>query len=98
VRTQIPFNRLKREELDIIDEIATRALDLARDANVRIKKQEIVMDIAACHLVACPLDLYRMLVADAGNFGHDVFGIRKHLNRESLQMMDCFIPRFARVA
>lgn len=98
MRTQIPFNRLKREELDIIDEIATRALDIANDANVRIKKQEIVMDIAACHLVACPLDLYRMLVADPSNFAHDVFGIRKHLNRESLQMMDCFIPRFARVA
>lgn len=53
------------------------------------------MDITAAHKV-CPLKLEQLLAADDANFSHDVFGIRRHLNRETLQIEDYFLPRFAR--
>lgn len=95
---KIPFDKLSREEFDLIEEIAARALDLAHrvDEKFKVKKMDLVMDLAACHLVTCPLDLYRLFVADEGNFGHDVFGIHRHINRENLKMNDCFLPRFAK--
>jgi hypothetical protein len=57
------------------------------------------MDITACHANGCKLDLAKLLGADDGNFGHDVFGIRRHLDRAdgsptAGQLLDCFVPRF----
>jgi len=96
-KTKMSFENLTREEIDLIDEIATRACDIARlDVGVSIKKAEMFMDLVACHTVACPLNLYRFFVADRSNFAHDAFGIRRHINRETFQLEDCFIPRFAK--
>jgi hypothetical protein len=53
------------------------------------------MDITACHLNGCPLRLGELLGADDANFAHDVFGIRRHLNRETGKLEDCFCPRYA---
>ena len=36
-----------------------------------------------------------MLAADDFNFGHDVFGIYRHLDRTTGKLMNCFVPRFA---
>lgn len=45
---------------------------------------------------ATPLDLDRLLAADDFNFAHDVFGIRRHLNRATFQLENCFEPRCGR--
>lgn len=93
----IQWENLTREEFDIAEEIATRAVDMyKRTADGKpIKKMEFLMDIAACHL-KCPLDLFRLLSTDDENFSHDVFGIRRHINRETGELGDCFLPRFAK--
>jgi hypothetical protein len=54
------------------------------------------MDITACHLNGCKLDLAKLLAADDFNFAHDVLGIRRHIDRETGQLMNCFRPRFAK--
>ena len=41
------------------------------------------MDITACHLNGCPLDLPKLLAAPTGVFGHDVFGIRRFIDRST---------------
>ena len=97
MRTQIPWKNLSREEWDLIEEIAVRALGIATNARIKVKKLHIVMDLAACHLIACPLDLFRMLASDDANLAHDIFGIRRHLNRDTCQLEDCFLPRFAKL-
>lgn len=51
-----------------------------------------LMDISACHK-ADPLNLDKLLAFDDSNFMHDVMGINRHLNRETLEMEDCFWPR-----
>ena len=33
---------------------------------------------------------------DDHNFAHDVFGIRRHMNRKTAKLEDHFVPRFFR--
>ncbi len=77
-------------EFDLIAKIADRAVDAAPGV---YRKQDALMDITAAHCNGCPLDLPGLLAADAFTFSHDVFGIRRHLNRDTGEMMGCFVPR-----
>lgn len=75
--------------------IMQRIVERARKLNPQLKFQTTLMDLEACHCNGMALDLERLLNADDFNFAHDVFGIIRHINRETGQMMDCFVPRFA---
>jgi len=41
------------------------------------------------------LKLNELLEADNFNFSHDIIGIQNNLNRQTKQMENCFLPRFA---
>lgn len=82
-------------ESEIINRIADRAVSMAEKLGVNYEKMTAYMDIEACHCNGMPLDLARLEAADDGNFGHDVFGIRRHINRSTGQIENCFVPRFA---
>lgn len=85
-----------RAEMEVIAKIATRARKMAAAlGGFQYTQSDALMDINACHSNGCPLKLQELLDADDGNFGHDVFGIRRHINRETGQLEDCFLPRFA---
>lgn len=84
-----------REQIRTIAKIAARACTLAAAHGVKYEHIDAMMDVEAAHAV-CALDLDALLAADDGNFRHDVFGIRRHLNRQTKQIEDCFLPRFAR--
>ncbi len=65
--------------------------------SVRVPKHELQsleMDIVACHLNGCRLDLARLAAADDFNFWHDVYGIRAHMDRRTGTLTDHFLPRF----
>jgi hypothetical protein len=95
---QIDWKQLKREEARTISKIAQRAVLMAQSHGVRYEFMDADMDISAAHM-SNPMRLGELLGADDGNFAHDVFGIRRHLNRETGKLEDCFSPRFsARVA
>lgn len=51
-------------------------------------------DISAVHF-HCPLRLNDLLAADRFNFAHDMCGIQRHINRETGQLENFFLPRFA---
>lgn len=53
------------------------------------------MDITAVHANGCPLRLHELLGARKFDFLHDVFGIHRHINRNTGTLMDCFVPRYA---
>lgn len=55
-----------------------------------------VMDLVACHGSGCPLDLDRLLEASDFDLAHDVAGITRHIDRETGELRDCFLPRFTR--
>lgn len=80
-----------KSEYRLISKIARRAVNKWQHLN----HQHVEMDISAAHCNGCPMDLQKLLDADDFNFAHDVLGIRKHLDRETGKLRDCFLPRFA---
>lgn len=82
---------ITREDMRTIGEIAERALQLPWPD--RPTKLDLLMDLTAVH-EKTPIDLQRLYVADLANFAHDLGGIRRHLNRETLKLEDGFLPRF----
>ena len=83
-----------KKEMELIDKITKRAASLYGLADAR-SMMNINMDITATHLNGCPLKLKELLEADDFNFGHDIVGISNHINRETGEIGDCFLPRFA---
>ena len=84
------------EEMELISKIADRAVALADGVGYHINKMQTVMDIEACHCNGNPLQLEELLNADDFNFVHDVWGIRKHINRNNGKLEDFFVPRFSK--
>ena len=41
----------------------------------------------------CAVDVEKLLTFDDANFTHDIAGIDKHFNRETLKFDNCFVPR-----
>jgi hypothetical protein len=97
------LERVSGPDLEVILNIAERGVQYyeqaatngtqATDSGREMLK--IVMDLSLCHRLACKLDLAGLLNADNSNFVHDIMGIRRHLNRQTGQLMQCFEPRYA---
>jgi len=87
---------MKPEDLNLIDDIAARALTILARVGSQTTKLDIIMDLTAVHTKVVPLDLQRLRDATDFNLIHDVCGIRAHLDRENLAMKDYFEPRFVR--
>lgn len=86
---------VQTKEAAIIYKIAKRASLLAGKHGIDYKIMDADMDLTATHVNGNPLKLSELLSADNDNFGHDVFGIRRHLNRDTGELMNCFSPRFS---
>lgn len=82
-------------ERSLINKIADRAIARAAEIGVKYDKTDALMDIEACHCNGCCLDLEKLLKAKADTFGHDVFGIRRFIDRSTGELTDCFLPRCA---
>ena len=94
MRGPIDFMCSKEDSL-LIEDIVGRAVGMARDAGMVYDKLDCSMDIRACHCNGCPLDLRKLLGAPDSDFGHDVFGIRRYIDRSTGRLTDCFLPRCA---
>jgi hypothetical protein len=80
-----------KTEHELLTKISKRAYKLNPDSDY----MTIEMDISACHLNGCPLKLKELLESDESNFGHDVFGIQRFINRDNGKLENCFLPRFS---
>lgn len=76
----------------LIKAIAKRVM---RVSNLDWDMTHIIMDLTACHLNGCPLDLEAMKNGSDFDLMHDVLGINHHLNRDNGTLENCFLPRFA---
>lgn len=56
------------------------------------KRMTAMMDLMS---VVCPMRWVDLVQADDFNFAHDVVGIANHLDRDTGELKDCFLPRFA---
>lgn len=88
----IDFHKLKttREDVTLIAQIAKRAADLLPSS----KLLDIAMDIEVAHWKR-PLYLRNLLAARDADFAHDVTGIACNLDRETGDLKNCFVPRYA---
>ena len=84
-----------RKTMKVEAAIAKRAVEMTKELGVDYKYQDAIMDIDACHSNGCPLKLGELLAADDANFAHDVFGIRRFIDRTTGKLTDCFDPRFS---
>lgn len=91
----IDWSKVAEADMDLIRQIADRVVKLSREHDMDYEKLEVVMDLTATH-IKCPLQLTAMLTVDNVTLAHDAFGIRRHLNRQNGELMDCFLPRCAR--
>ena len=83
-----------KTEARLIAKIANRAVIMAANNGVKYPFMDCEMDVTAVHCNGCTLNLERLLAADDFNFAHDVFGIRRHIDRETGKLQNCFLPRF----
>jgi hypothetical protein len=93
--------RVSDHDRTLIRSIVTRAF---RDASLKAcldfideseadARQALTMDLSACHANGCPVNLARLLDADDANFGHDVLGIQRHIDRRTGKLRRKFAPR-----
>lgn len=92
------FDVATHGERETIQKIAGRAHKMDRQHNGRDARslQHHRMNITACHANGNPLRLEALLEADDFNFAHDVFGIDRHIYRETGHLMNFFRPRYSR--
>lgn len=93
--TTFPSFAASRADMLLINKVANRAVKMAADQGFDYDKMDADMDITACHCNGTPLDLPKLLAAPDGDFGHDVFGIRRFIDRSTGQLTQCFVPRCA---
>jgi hypothetical protein len=89
---EVSFKVTKSERSKIVA-IARRAVSMAEAAGFSYPMLDAEMDITATHANGCHLDLDRLAAADNFNFAHDIYGIRRHLDRETGKLTNCFVPR-----
>ena len=80
-------------ETNIIDAIAARAAKLATEHGIHYSKLSAVLDLTIFQRRGRHLDLAKLQAAAPADFLHDVFGIRRYLNRETGELGGCFLPR-----
>lgn len=82
--------RCDAEANQLIVDIGRRLRDLS--PLLKYDALSLSMDLTVCHNVG-HINLARLLHATAGDFIHDLGGIRAHLDRETGNLTDCFLPR-----
>lgn len=86
--TDINWETTKEEDTQIqsiVERIAT--------LDPEIDQISCAMDITACHLNGCHLDLERMINANDADLLHDIGGINRNLNRDNGKLENHFLPR-----
>jgi hypothetical protein len=93
MQAQIKMN-VSKPEMQTILRIVDRAMDQAKKAGITMDRISLEMDLCCVH-ANDGLKLEALLAADDFNFAHDVFGIARHLNRETGELEDFFCPRYS---
>lgn len=83
-------------ERTTLRDISNRAAELSLEFDIPYPTLDLEMDLLAAREDIPSLDLQRLLVSPVADFSHDIFGIRRHINRATGKVENCFMPRCAR--
>lgn len=87
----IEWKQLEKWQVQAVSQAVDRAMILHPEAN----KGTLHMDLCAAVIADPSINLDTLLKFDDENLFHDVFGIHRHINRATGELMDCFVPRCA---
>lgn len=82
---------MTREEKQTIFDIAKRADEQGLLMSDRVT---LVLDLTIAHN-QFKLNLNELLNADDENFTHDIAGIQKNVDRNKMEVVNLFVPRYA---
>ena len=85
---------LSLEEEVLVGKIAEKAIKQVKLIYPKISKLDLIMNIVAVHNENGKLRLEDWLNADDQNFYHDIFGIMRHIDKETGKLKNFFEPRF----
>lgn len=89
--------KVTKKQSALISQIAERAnKELFSGTTIPQSVMDTEMDLCAVIAQGEKLDLEKLLAFDAFNFGHDIGGIYRHINRDTGKLERCFLPRCAR--
>lgn len=91
-QAQVSFDATKHENKQA-RVIARRAQAMVAAQGEKLDFTSTWMDLIATHANGNPLDFDKLAAADDFNLAHDVFGIARHLNRETGKLENFFSPR-----
>lgn len=92
---------VSHEERELIAKIVDRTLGILESTaplakrDLRNRRLNLAMDLAACHANGNPLRLADLAAADDFNVMHDVGGISRHIDRDTGKLTGFFRPRFS---
>jgi len=97
----VKFNCTQKEFalIDRVVDLALADMDGVSKRTRELTRKELQMDLAACHKNGCPLDFEKLLSGrfrESGSFGHDVWGIRRFIDRTTGKLTNHFLPRCAK--
>lgn len=94
-KREVSFKVSKADRLLVTDAVERVAQYEAKNGR-RCDRLSVAMDLEATHANGCPLNFEKLLTFDDLSFLHDIYGINRHLNRETGELMHCFLPRCAK--
>ena len=92
MENQIDWSKASIEDYALVSEIVKRA---SKIPGFEIKAKNLEMDIIATHISGCRLKLQELLDSMTGDFLHDICGIVNHIDRNTGQLQECFLPRYS---
>jgi hypothetical protein len=87
----IDWNKISKEDMEKVHKIVDRVFKEWPDI-VGVDRTSLEMDVTAAHINA-PIDLDKLLGFPAADFGHDVFGISRYIDRNTGILSSKFFPR-----
>jgi hypothetical protein len=91
---EIKLSKINTADLVLIGKAVDRAVEIGKQNNFAVERISMHMDLCTAHIEG-PLNLDKLVQAPDGDFGHDVFGINRYLDRNTGQLTECFVPRCA---
>ena len=88
--------KIPKIDMDAVARVVDRAQALARAKGGKIDRMGLTMAFVTAHANGWDIDLDGLLEARDFDFAHDVFGIGHHLDRDTGNFSNHFLPLFAR--
>jgi len=83
-----------REQAEFISAVVERA-DMLATMYRGYPFQDLRLDLSACEMNGCPMDWQKLLDCGDFDFVHDVWGIHRHIDRNTGVLGGNFLPRCA---